>query len=159
VCRGTDLTLGDQKEFATGAMYVGIGAGVAAIASTYDMGTPASIGPGFFPFWLGIVLAILGAISLAGSFRHSTTQTRIGAWDLRSSFLVFGAVFIFGFAIDPLGLVVAIALVVVISSLASHEFSWFATAVNAAVISLICLVLFGYGLALQFPLWPAVFAD
>jgi len=140
-------------------MYVGIGAGVSAIASSYDMGTPASIGPGFFPFWLGIVLAVLGAITLVGSFRQTTADARIGGWDLRSSLLVFGSVVLFGFVISPLGLVVTIALVVVISSLASHEFSWLATLVNATVMSLICLALFGYGLALQFPLWPAIFVD
>jgi len=153
------LILGDQKEFATGAMYVGIGAGVSAIASSYEMGTPASIGPGFFPFWLGIVLAVLGAITLVGSFRQTTGHARIGGLDLRSSLLVFGSIVIFGFAINPLGLVVTVALVVLISSAASHEFSWLAALVNATVMSLICLALFGYGLALQFPLWPAIFVD
>ncbi len=148
------MTIGNQRDFATGVMYILIGGAVSWIASSYDMGTPSRIGPGFFPFWLGLLLAFLGAIVVIGSLRHSGEAVRISGWDLRSGFLVFGAVIIFGATITSIGLVFAVAAVVIISSVASHEFSWPTTLANSAVITLLCLLLFGYGLKLQFPIFP-----
>lgn len=149
------MTIGNQRDFATGVMYILVGGAVSWIASSYDMGTPSSMGPGFFPFWLGLLLAFLGAIVTVASLKTGGRVARISGWDLRSGLLVFGSVIIFGATITSLGMVVAVAAVAIISSFASHEFSWRTTLANSAVITLLCLLLFGYGLKLQFPIFPA----
>lgn len=42
-----------------------VGGGIFSwLATRYHMGTPNRMGPGFFPFWLGLVLMVVGAILL-----------------------------------------------------------------------------------------------
>ena len=43
----------------------------------YAMGTPARMGPAFFPFWLGMILALLGIVSLScGLILDTVTRGR-----------------------------------------------------------------------------------
>ena len=66
-----------QKDFASGIMFVLIGLGFAYVATTYPMGTPAKMGPGYFPFWLGILLAMIGAIVTMTSMSKKVSQTSL----------------------------------------------------------------------------------
>ena len=43
------MKIANQKEFAAGLLYVVVGAGFAAVASTYSMGALTRMGPGLFP--------------------------------------------------------------------------------------------------------------
>lgn len=61
------MQLRNRQDFWSGVMFIALGLGFAWQASSYQMGTAARMGPGYFPFWLGIVLALLGAIVLLGS--------------------------------------------------------------------------------------------
>jgi hypothetical protein len=54
-----------------------------------------------------------------------------------------------------LGLVAALVGLVLISSLASHEFKWKGAVLNAVFLLIVCVGAFVYGLGLQLPLWPA----
>ena len=56
------MQIRSQKDFASGLMFVIVGVIFASIATTYNMGTAAKMGPGYFPFWLGVLMAIIGAI-------------------------------------------------------------------------------------------------
>ena len=49
----------NQQDFWAGIMFIVIGVGFALFSESYDMGTPARMGPGYFPFWLGVCLALL----------------------------------------------------------------------------------------------------
>jgi Tripartite tricarboxylate transporter TctB family len=113
------------------------------------------MGAGYFPFWLGIVLALLGAIVLFGSLPPKAEKTYVDRFDLRIIFLVVGSVVLYGLLLKPLGIYLSVFVLVVISSLASHEFN-----LKVAVGNAIFLVVFAYlafikGLGLIFPLWPA----
>ena len=112
-------------------------------------------GAGYFPFWLGIVLALLGAIVLLGALYHKAEKTYVYRFDLRIVFLVVGSVVLYGLLLKPLGIYLSVFVLVVISSLANHEFN-----LKVAVGNAIFLVVFAYlafikGLGLIFPLWPA----
>lgn len=113
------------------------------------------MGAGYFPFWLGIVLALLGAIVLLGALSPKAEKTYVDRFDLRIVFLVVGSVVLYGLLLKPLGIYLSVFVLVVISNLASHEFN-----LKVAVGNAIFLVVFAYlafikGLGLIFPLWPA----
>jgi hypothetical protein len=78
----------------------------------------------------------------------------IGAFGPKSMFLVLFAVVIFGYALKPLGLVLATVLLIVLSALGGHDFR------NKEIVTLtVVLVFFGVlvfvkGLGLPFDLWP-----
>ena len=62
---GNDVSLRayirDRKDVAAGLLFAAIGLATAIVASEYPLGTMRSIGPGYFPIMIGIVLALLGA--------------------------------------------------------------------------------------------------
>lgn len=149
------MQLRNKQDFWSGVMFIAIGAGFAWKATSYSMGTAARMGPGYFPFWLGLVLALIGAIVLIGSLSKKATETTIDRFDWRIVVLVVGSVILYGAVLRPLGLYASVFLLVVVSSFASHEFNW-----KIAVANGIFLVIFSYlafikGLGLIFPLWPA----
>ena len=47
------------KDFASGLMFILVGLSFSWVARGYSMGTAAKMGPGYFPFLLGLVLALL----------------------------------------------------------------------------------------------------
>ena len=55
----------------------------------------------------------------------------------------------------PMGLIASLTFLVIISAMASHEFHWKGTVVNAVILNVIAYVAFGWGLNLQFQVLPA----
>lgn len=149
------MQLRNKQDFWSGVMFIAIGAGFAWKATSYSMGTAARMGPGYFPFWLGLVLALIGAIVLIGSISKKATATTIDKFDWRIVVLVVGSVILYGAVLRPLGIYISVFLLVVVSSLASHEFSWKVAVANAIFLVIFSYLAFVKGLGLIFPLWPA----
>ncbi|SPU49359.1 tripartite tricarboxylate transporter TctB family protein [Bordetella trematum] len=149
------MQLRNRQDFWSGVMFIALGLGFAWQATSYQMGTAARMGPGYFPFWLGLVLALLGAVVLLGSLSKKAQETHVDRFDWRIVFLVIGSVVVYAVVLNYLGVYISVFLLVVLSSLASHEFS-----IKVAVANGIFLVVFSYlafikGLGLIFPLWPS----
>lgn len=53
-----------KKDFYSGMLMILLGAGVALNSTTYSLGTLTHMGPGMFPFMLGIVLTFIGMLIL-----------------------------------------------------------------------------------------------
>ena len=151
------MQIRSQKDFASGLMFIAVGLGFSYIATTYNMGTTAKMGPGFFPFWLGLLLAVLGAIVTMTSMSAKSSKDQIAKWDWPSVLWVTGSVVIFGVVLAYLGLMLSVLVLVFISAMASHEFHWKGTIVNAVILNLIAYVAFIWGLKLQFQVWPSFF--
>ena len=149
----------NRQDFWSGVMFMGIGAGFSLQATTYSMGSAARMGPGYFPFWLGIVLALIGAVVLMTALTGKATETSIGRFDFKILLLVIGSVALYGVALRPLGLYLSLALLVIVSSLASHEFNWKVAIANALFLVLFSYVAFIRGLGLIFPLWPSALSN
>jgi hypothetical protein len=58
------MKIKNYQDFYAGLMFIIFGGLAAWLSTSYSMGTGARMGPGYFPFWLGIILAALGAITL-----------------------------------------------------------------------------------------------
>lgn len=58
-----------SKDFLAGFAAIVLGLCVATVASGYGYGTPRRMGPGFFPFSLGVMLAVIGGIIMLGALR------------------------------------------------------------------------------------------
>ena len=65
------MKIKSQKDFFSGLLYTVVGAAFAYGATSYNLGTGARMGPGYFPLLLGSILAIIGAIG-ARPFISST---------------------------------------------------------------------------------------
>ena len=149
------MNIKSQKDFFAGLAFLLTGVAFAWGATNYTVGEGARMGPGYFPFWLGILLAILGAVILLTALRPKADETEVASFSFRILAIIIGAVVIFGFCLKPLGLIISLFLLVIISSLASHEHSWKVSLINAAFLVLLCWLSFVKGLGLIFPIWPA----
>src|SRR5690606_24468905 len=148
------MRIQSQQNFWAGVQFVVVGLVFAWFATDYQMGTAARMGPGYFPFWLGVIMAILGAVLSIGAMSHKAEESTVDKFDWRSLVLVLGSVTLFGLLLKPLGLYVSLALMIVGSSLASHEFNWKVAVGNAIFLVLFSYVAFVKGLGLIFPLYP-----
>jgi len=139
-----------------------VGAAFAIAARHYPFGTMARFGSGFFPFWLGIVLASLGVLLAVSSlFGAGDSEPGIGAvlatTDLRSLSAVVGSVVLFGLVLMRLGLLLSVVILVLVSSLGSRELRWRSTLAAALLLAAGCGAVFVYGLGLTVPVLPAAF--
>lgn len=151
------MKIKSQKDFWSGLMFVVVGIGFAWGATTYSFGSSARPGPGYFPFGLGLLTAILGAVIL---FKALTIESEGGdpigkiAW--RPMAIVVGSVVLFGFLLPRLGMVITLPLLVLIASWASDEFKLVASLINAAVLTVFSWLIFIKGLGLTIPMWPTL---
>ncbi len=150
------MKIKSQKDFWSGLMFIATGLGFAAGASNYSFGTSARPGPGYFPFGLGILLALLGALVL---FKSLTIETEggdpVGAIPWKPLGLITLSVVVFGLALPKLGMVVSLPLLILIASLAGDEFRLKEVLINIVVLTLGSWAIFIKGLNLVIPLWPA----
>jgi hypothetical protein len=146
------------KDFLTGVMFVGFGA--AAMASSFGLaiGSAAKMGPGYFPLVLGGFLVVLGAVILLRGVWGAGETQGWPALQFKPLAIVLLSVILFSQILRPLGLLLSTAGLVVLASMASHEFRWKETLLNAAVLVAIVLAVFVFFLEFQLPIWPSFLA-
>lgn len=149
------MKIKSQKDFWSGLMFIAVGVAFAWGSTYYSMGASARPGPGYFPFGLSILMAVLGAMVL---FKSLTLEVEggdpIGAWSWKPLLIITGAVFLFGWAIPHLGMFVALPLLVIGSAAAGNEFHWKDAIINSVVLTGGSWVIFIWGLKLTIPLLP-----
>lgn len=149
------MKIKSQKDFWSGLMFIVVGIAFAWGATNYNFGTSARPGPGYFPFGLGILLALLGAMIL---FEALTIETEggepIGPWAFKPLAMIVGSVAVFGFLLPRLGMALALPILIVIAALAGDEFKWKEAVLNAAILTFASWGIFIKGLKLTIPLWP-----
>ncbi|SNX28012.1 Tripartite tricarboxylate transporter TctB family protein [Polynucleobacter meluiroseus] len=148
------MKIRNQKDFGAGIMYMVVGLFFTIIALQYPMGTPAKMGPGYFPFYLGILMTVIGLFILVKSMQATAFVELIPQFNWKVIGLITGSVVLYGVLLPIMGFAVAIVVLVFMSASASHEFSWRGTLVNATVLAISTYVVFVLGLKLQFPLLP-----
>nr|WP_218628199.1 MULTISPECIES: tripartite tricarboxylate transporter TctB family protein [unclassified Variovorax] len=144
-------------------MFAVMGAAFAWGASTYNVGNGARMGPGYFPLMLGIVMGLIGLVIM---FTSMTAETEdgdpIGSWAWRQIVFIIGANLAFGvllgglpsIGIPAMGMIVAIYALVIIASLAGHEFDLKKVLVLATVLAIGSYIAFIWALKLQIQVWP-----
>jgi hypothetical protein len=143
------------KDFCTGVMFLLFGAAAMFFSADYTIGSAAKMGPGYFPFALGALLAVLGVACLLRSVFWGRGLQRWPALHVKPLGLVLSSVVLFALLLRPLGLLASAIVLVVLCSRASHEFRWKEALLNAAVLIAVVLVVFVYFLEFQVPVWPA----
>jgi drug/metabolite transporter (DMT)-like permease len=151
------MKIKSERDFWSGLMFLVVGIAFAWGATTYNFGSSARPGPGYFPFGLGVLLAFLGALVL---FEALTIETedgeKIGHFAWKPLFVVLVAVGLFGVMLPKLGLLISLPVLVLISSWASDEFSWKAAVLNSVVLTAMSWVIFVKGLSLTIPVLPTI---
>ena len=111
-----------------------------------------AFGPGTAPRLFAFTLGILSLGVVVGGLL--TSGPEVGGYKLRGVIFILGSILAFAATIRPLGLVVASFATMVICAAAAEDVRWRETVIVAAVVTAFCAILFPYGLALPFQLWP-----
>lgn len=150
------MKIKSEKDFWSGLMFIAVGVGFAWGATSYTFGSSARPGPGYFPFGLGVLMAILGAMVL---FKALTFEVeggdKIGPWAWKPLGMITLTVAIFGWTLPHIGMFIALPILVVVAAMAGDEFHWKDVIINSIVLTVGSWVIFIYGLNLTIPLWPA----
>jgi uncharacterized membrane protein len=148
------LKIRNQRDFGAGVMYIVIGLFFTLVATQYQMGTAAKMGPGYFPFFLGILMTLLGLLVLVKSLRATAMIESIPEFNWRIIGQITGAVVLYGLLLPRMGFLIAVVVLVLVSASASKEFTWKGSLINAAFLVAFTYSVFVMGLKLQFPLLP-----
>lgn len=150
------MKIKSQRDFWSGLMFIVVGAAFAWGATNYSFGSSARPGPGYFPFGLGILLAILGAIVL---FKALTIEVeggdKIGAFAWKPLTIILASIAIFGLVLPRLGLILSLPILIFVSATAGDEFHWKDALINCVILTVGSWLIFIKGLSLTIPLWPA----
>ncbi|HEX2541940.1 MAG TPA: tripartite tricarboxylate transporter TctB family protein [Caldimonas sp.] len=168
------MKIKSERDFWAGLMFIAIGAGFAIGAMNYSMGPAcppqspcatsfyarftqlsAHPGAGYFPLGLSVMVAILGAIVLFKSLTiESVGGDRIGSFAWRPLVVIVLAIAVFGLMLEPLGLLLTVPVLIIVTSLAGDEFRWRGVLVSAVVLTAASWGIFILGLKLTIPVWP-----
>jgi hypothetical protein len=149
-------TLPYKRDFYAGMLMTLLGIGVTFNSMSYNLGTLMHMGPGMFPFLLGILLTFLGlmifgsaVVTPLGEDEHILPkQKEWKGWACilmgPISFIIFGEFF---------GMVPATFSCVFVSAMGDRDATWKGSFLLSAGITVVSVVLFSYVLQIPFPMF------
>ena len=142
------------KDFWSGLMFCGFAVVGLLAARGYSLGAAGKMGPGYFPLLLGGVLALLGVVLIARSIVLDGEP--LPRFHILPLAVIAAAVSLFGALIEPFGLVVALAVLTMLSAWAGPQFRWLEAAALTAALIVFSIGVFVYALGLSLSVWPSL---
>jgi putative tricarboxylic transport membrane protein len=144
-----------RKDVLAGLMFMAIAVLGLWISRNYPVGTALRMSTGYVPRLLCWVLLLLGGAVLISGIRNADADwERAADLRLRPLVLIPAALVAFALSIQRLGLVVAGALLIGISSLASRDLRVVEVGLAGVVLIFATWAIFVSGLGLTIPVWP-----
>lgn len=148
------MRIKNHRDFWAGVMFAVFGLLFIVLSQQYPIGTSAKMGPGYFPTVLGGLMTLLGVFIGAGGLSGKAAALHVARFDWKIILLILVAVALFAVMLPRLGMVVSVISLVLLSSVASHEFRLRDTLLSIVVLLAIAYGVFVWGLELQFPVLP-----
>ncbi len=139
------------RDVLAGSTFIVFGLGFAVAATQYQIGTPARMGPGYFPLVLGGLLVLFGTVIVVKAFVAGEAEP-IGSVPWKATVLILAAVLLFGFTVRGLGLVPSLFVAVFLAALASERTGAVAGLVIAVGLTVLRVLIFVVALQLRLPL-------
>jgi hypothetical protein len=146
------MRIRSPKDFWAGLIFIAIGGGFVLLAQQYRLGDMHRMGPAMFPTLVGALLAALGVIIALRAFAFQGEPVpRFYPRPIGVSVL---AIVLFGAALQWLGLIAAIAVLVLVGAYAARDVRPLENLALAAVMIAFSVAVFVWLLGLPLPLWP-----
>jgi hypothetical protein len=115
------------------------------------MGTAGRMGAGYFPKVLAGVLIGFGVIAMLRGLKIEGPA--LESFKLKPLLLILAACSLFGVLLEPLGMIGALFILIVMAAMASSRFRWSPVALLGAVaLTGVCALVFVKGLSVPMPL-------
>ena len=123
------------------------------LAQQYRLGNMHRMGPAMFPILVGALLAALGLIIALRSFVLDGAP--VPRFDARPIGVSILAIVLFGIALQWLGLIAAVAVLVLVGAYAARDVRPLENLALAAALIVFSVAVFVWLLGLPLPLWPS----
>ena len=149
--------LASRKDVLAGLMFIAVAVFGLVVSRDYPIGTALRMGTGYVPRLLCWILLGLGFVVLVQGLR-AVERRRVrasgapSAW--RPVIFVTASLAAFGLAIERLGLVVSILLLIAVGAVAARTLRPIETLAAALVLIGLSWGIFILGLGLTIPVWP-----
>jgi hypothetical protein len=140
------------KDFWAGLIFVAIGGGFVLLAQEYRLGDVHRMGPALFPSLVGALLAALGAFIALRAF--ALDGPPVPRFEARPILVSLLAIVLFAIALQWVGLVAAVAVLVLIGANAARDVRLLDVLALAAGMIVFSVAVFVWLLGLPLPLWP-----
>ena len=140
------------RDLVSGLFWLAVAIFAALQGLALNLGSLSRPGPGFFPFWGGVVLGVLSVVLIVRSRRRATTRpsVRPESW---KPLVVVGALLAYLLLLEPLGFV-AVTFLFLLLLFRLERRGWRFSAVSAAIGTLASYALFQVWLRTQLPTGP-----
>lgn len=139
------------KDVLAGGVFIAFGLAFALGSLAYDIGSPLSMGPGYVPLALGLLLAALGAgVVVKGIIAAS--EEPIGGLEWRALVLIVAALLFFGITVRGLGVVPALFGTSLLATFARARTSPPEALAISVGLTILSLLIFVVALGMSLPL-------
>src|SRR5262249_51767030 len=146
------MRIRSPKDFWAGLIFMAIGGGFVLLAQQYRLCDMHRLGPALFPTLVGgLVAPLWGVIALRAFAFRGEPVPRFYRRPIGGALL---AIVLFGVALQWLGLIAAIAALVLVGAYAARDVRPLENLALAAVMIAFSVAVFVWLLGLPLPLWP-----
>ena len=145
------LRVKSPQDFGAGIVFLVIGLAGIYFGRNLAMGTPARMGPGYFPVMLSYFIVAVGLIIGARGLTFSGPP--IERIQMRPIFFVTASILLFGAIIDEVGLAITTVALTIVAAYARREVNLIETLVLGVGLALFVIGVFVYALNQPLPAW------
>jgi hypothetical protein len=142
------------KDFWSGIMFLLFAVASLYFSRNHSLGSSGEMGPRYFPVVLGVLLGGIGLLLIARAILNG--DEAVEGFGLRAITILVIGVVLFGFCIQPLGLVISTAITVVTVALADRGSRPVTTGLLALALIVLSVGVFHFALQLPLPVWPSL---
>lgn len=135
------------KDFLSGAMFIAFGLLALYFGQKLAVGTPVRMGPGYVPRMLALIMMSLGAVICIVALVAGGELVEKPKW--KPITLVTIGIVCFALLFERAGLLPALVVLILISSLGGEEFKLKEVIGNIVVLSILCTLVFKVGLGMN----------
>lgn len=135
------------KDFLSGLMFIAFGLVALYFGRHLAIGTAVRMGPGYIPRALALILLGLGGLICVLALVTGSEAVEAPRW--KPITLVTIGIVCFALLFESAGLLPALVVLVAISSFAGEEFKLGEVLLNMAVLAVLCVIVFKFGLGMN----------
>jgi hypothetical protein len=140
----------NNRDFLAGLFYILIGASGWYMALDYPFGSALRMGPGYFPIVLSVTMIVFGVVIMLMGVKNNVQLK--GTWSIRALIVLPIATAVFGWMMEEAGFIPAMAVLIPLSAASGREFNWKEIALLTIGLTILCTIMFIWGLGLPYPL-------
>jgi hypothetical protein len=151
------LKIKNPQDFWCGIFFVALGALALYLSRDYEMGSALSMGPGYFPTWLGGIMIGFGVVIGALAFKIPGDEEDVRAlkdWGFRPWLVLPATLVVFASLMDAeVGFVPSLVVLIVGCALAHKDVHYLETIVLSVCVTAGAVAIFIYGIEMPYRLF------